>query len=324
VIHAASAAAPAGQIGDEWIPSVLHPITGRPASPHPLPGIALAASDAAAVRRTRKTYLGGGDASHLGGYTQLDTMGLSPAVWRYMMQNLTVKSLIDLGCGKGVSTSWFAAHGADVMCIEGSSDAVKSSRVPRQTVEHDVSRGPWWPNRTYDAVWSVEFVEHVGRQFLSNYLPVLDSAALVFISYSSWGGWHHVEVHNGDWWRNRFTAAGLVYSDSLTQKVRTIASSARTEAAANGVQYNAQHIWTHMHVYINPPVMRLKAHAHLIGNPGCYWRGSKMGEDGTNRDCGTQHGDGETSADVLPRRFRPLRGAFKSDAEVGWTPPDPV
>ena len=36
--------------------------------------------------------------------------GLSPAVWRYMMQNLTVKSVIDLGCGKGVSTSGYAIH----------------------------------------------------------------------------------------------------------------------------------------------------------------------------------------------------------------------
>ena len=44
-----------------------------------------------------------------------------------MLQNLTVKSVFDVGCGKGVSTSWFAAHGAEVLCVEGSSDAVASS-----------------------------------------------------------------------------------------------------------------------------------------------------------------------------------------------------
>ena len=126
---------------------------------------------------------------------------LSPRVWRYMMQNLTVKSVIDVGCGKGVSTSWFKAHGARVQCVEGSSEAVKNSRLPPElVVEHDFSQGSWWPNRTFDAAWSVEFTEHVGRQYMHNYLPIFDSAALIFVSHSHWGGWHHVEVHDNDWW----------------------------------------------------------------------------------------------------------------------------
>ena len=183
-----------------WVPASLHPITGRPASPRNLPSVLGPVANNSILRK-RGSYQGGSDAMHLGGFTDLDVDGLSPRVWRYMMQNLTVKSVIDVGCGKGISTSWFKAHGARVQCVEGSSEAVKNSRLPPElVVEHDFSQGSWWPNRTFDAAWSVEFTEHVGRQYMHNYLPIFDSAALIFVSHSHWGGWHHVEVHDNDWW----------------------------------------------------------------------------------------------------------------------------
>jgi hypothetical protein len=76
--------------------------------------------------------------------------------------HLGIKSLLDVGCGRGISTSWFVTHGLEfVQCVEGSHDAVMRSIVPdkeERVVEHDFSRGPWWPDRTVDAVWAVEFV----------------------------------------------------------------------------------------------------------------------------------------------------------------------
>lgn len=72
------------------------------------------------------------------------------------MTDIGVHSLMDVGCGRGISTSWFAFHGADVLCVEGSHDAFENSVLPdpnSQMVEHDFSRGPWWPEKTYDAIW---------------------------------------------------------------------------------------------------------------------------------------------------------------------------
>jgi len=50
----------------------------------------------------------------------------------------------------------------------------------------------WGPfvSDTYDAVWSVEFLEHVGRNFHHNYIPIFRKAALIFVSHSQWGGWY--------------------------------------------------------------------------------------------------------------------------------------
>jgi 2-polyprenyl-3-methyl-5-hydroxy-6-metoxy-1,4-benzoquinol methylase len=104
-------------------------------------------SEAEEKRIKREIYGGKGDAKHLGGFTEIDIQGISPAVWKHMVTYFGVKSLLDVGCGRGISTSWFALHGVDALCVEGSHDAVLNSVLPdpsKQIVEHDFSRGPWW------------------------------------------------------------------------------------------------------------------------------------------------------------------------------------
>ena len=112
----------------------------------------------------RSFYGGAGDQKHLGGFTDLDVEGITPRGWKWMVQRLNIQSVLDVGCGRGISTSWFHFHGLSVLCVEGSHDARERTVLPnpdKQMVEHDFSRGPWWPGRTFDAVWCVEFVEHV-------------------------------------------------------------------------------------------------------------------------------------------------------------------
>lgn len=143
----------------------------------------------------RNIYGGKGDKPHLGGFTAFDPMGISNNTFNFMMGGLAVKSLVDVGCGKGVSTKYFHDQGVKVLCVEGSHDAVTQSVLPPdRVVEHDFSLGPWWPKDTYDVAWSVEFIEHVGRHHMENYLPIFHKSALIFISGSGFGGWHHVEV----------------------------------------------------------------------------------------------------------------------------------
>jgi len=219
-----------------------------------------------------KRYGGKGDKGHLGGFTDLDHMGISPMVWKWMLRSIGVHSLVDVGCGRGISTSWFYDHGltteGDLLCVEGSHDAVEQTVLPhpqRQIVEHDFSRGSWYPERTFDAVWCVEFLEHVGRNLQKNYIPIFRKSALLFLSHSNWGGHHHVEVHDDQFWINKFTMFGFVYSEELTLRVRKLASLERRKGVApNGMLMNAQHIWLTMVVFINPTVAALPQHSHLL------------------------------------------------------------
>ncbi len=92
--------------------SHLHPMN----PPAPLPGQFLTqveTTKAVADPRKNTVYGGKGDASHLGGFTANDTMGQSPALWGWMLRNLNVRSVVDVGCGRGISTSWFKKHGGN-------------------------------------------------------------------------------------------------------------------------------------------------------------------------------------------------------------------
>jgi hypothetical protein len=100
-----------------------------------------------------------------------------------------------------------------------------------------------------DAVWCVEFTEHVGRNFQPNYITAFRSAALIFVTHSNWGGWHHVEVHDDEWWQVRWEAAGLVYSDIMTQEARRIAQlDRRSDIGGKVTGTAAQHIWLSVQV----------------------------------------------------------------------------
>lgn len=150
------------------------------------------------MQSQRGIYGGKGDKAHLGGFTDYDPQGVSNNTFNLLLGIIGVRSVLDVGCGKGVSTAYFNSFGADVLCVEGSKDAIKQSLLPpERIVEHDFSRGPWWPanDKTFDAVWAVEFLEHIGRPHIPNYLPIFRRAALLFVTHSGWGGWHHVEVH---------------------------------------------------------------------------------------------------------------------------------
>jgi hypothetical protein len=221
-----------------------------------------------------------------------------------MMSELGVQSLIDVGCGKGFSSKFFLDHGARVTCVEGSRDAVKQSLLPAEIiVNHDVSLGPWWPEQTFDVAWSTEFVEHVGRQYMQNYMPIFKKSALIMITTVGWGGWHHVEVHGRWWWIARMEAQGFVYSDSLTDSAR---QQVMTEATVKGTSIQALR---GILVFINPAVASLPAHQHLIGGNGC--------DSGSidNRDGGLPC----VGIDALPVKFQSiLECGKKKNGDTPW------
>jgi len=295
----------------------------------PLPSIPISAKEEASIERS--IYGGKGDKAHLGGFTSFDPMGVSPTLWTHMVNHLGIKSLLDLGCGRGISTSWFVIHGLQyVVCAEGSHDAVTQSLLPTistipngtqfELVEHDFSRGPWWPSRTVDAAWCVEFTEHVGRNYQQNYHTAFHKAALIFASHSNWGGWHHVEVHDGNWWRVKMEAAGFVYSEILTKEMKAKAKTdqnrvdlvkdMKTKNRAN--YYVGQHLWGSMQVFINPLVASLPEHAHLFAEHGCY---GGPGEK-SRLECGMKGPKGISELTPLPEVFKPLK--MTNDMDNQW------
>lgn len=163
-----------------------------------------------------------------------------------------------MGCGRGISTSWFVTHGLRTECVEGSHDAIEQNMVPDKSIltEHDFSRGPWWPEQTFDMVWSVEFLEHVNLQFHFNYVNVFRKAAILLVTHSRNGGWHHVEVHDDDWWIRKYESYGFRFDSKLTQEIRQVAFEEKQRKderfPATGKNYYAQHVHKTALVFVNP------------------------------------------------------------------------
>jgi hypothetical protein len=207
-----------------------------------------------------------------------------------MLSEIGVHSLIDVGCGRGISTSYFYRRGVDVLCVEGSHDAIQQSYLPRERiVQHDFSGGQWWPEQTYDVAWSTEFLEHVGRQYMDNYITVFMKAALVFVTTSGWGGHHHVEVHAPWWWKARFEARGFIYSEYLS-------SMAHDLVQVDKERFKQGNQLVGLLVFINPRVASLPRHKHLLAGHGCYDRA--VDNENGGAAC--------TGSDALPDEYKTL------------------
>ena len=269
-------------------------------------------------KRGRVDYGGSTDKQHLGGFLHGGDQGsLSNNTFNWMLSELAIKSIVDLGCGRGYSSLYFLSLGADVICIEGSHEAVQASLLPpKRVIEHDFTRGAFWPDdRTFDALWCTEFVEHVGRQFMGNYLPVFRRAAIIFVSYGSYGGWHHVEVRDEWWWKSRFTARGFVFSQELTSRLqRFSAVDNRLAVSSKTGKLKATGYIVHSTlVFINPTVAQLDEHSHLFGGDGCIWGELK------NIPCSKTHRWFNPDVDIVPKRFQSLLDCKLPDRKLNAT-----
>lgn len=159
-------------------------------------------------------------------------------------------------------------------------------------------------------------MEHVGINVMKNYLPTMRKAALIFMTTSRWGGWHHVEVHSDEWWIRKFETFGFKYDEALTLQVRSWAKQENGMKKSHPFSktkgyYNPQHIWLSMKVFVNPVVASLPQHDHLFYEPGCY-DGRKDGEI-QHRKCGEKTG---TEESVVPDSFQPIK--LSQQMDIKW------
>eukprot|EP00466_Bigelowiella_natans_P004579 jgi/Bigna1/79975/fgenesh1_pg.66_\ len=140
-----------------------------------------------------------------------------PRIWEFMTKVLGVESVMDIGCGRG-----------RVHCAEGTTEGVETTVLPSRDLitQHDFTQGPWWPKQKFDAVWAVEFLEHVSEEYMDNWFATMRSAHYVFTSHSRWGGHHHVAIHHDWWWIEKFESRGFAYLPEMSDIVRRMSMGA--------------------------------------------------------------------------------------------------
>jgi hypothetical protein len=156
---------------------------------------------------------------HLGGEIE----GGDPRTWCPKVWALLVPpggSVIDVGCGEGHAVDWFLSHDRDAVGVDG-----LGSLSPHIT-EHDYTTGPYTPEREFDLAWSAEFVEHVEKQYVPNFMATFKAAKRVAVTAAKpgQGGHHHVNCQPERYWRRIFVAAGFVFNGELTHATKSLAT----------------------------------------------------------------------------------------------------
>ncbi len=163
---------------------------------------------------------------HLGGYTIGGNIAtFYPRLWSWIVKNLEVKSVLDVGCGEGQTIDYFKKIGCEVLGIDGSKSAIKNNLLPNDVVLCDYTQKSYVPQKEYDLVWSCEFVEHVEEKYKENFLKTFQSAKkYIFITHAIPGqkGWHHVNCQKKEYWVKEIEKMGFRNDLLLTKIARGI------------------------------------------------------------------------------------------------------
>lgn len=160
-----------------------------------------------------------GLASHLGGHegeTHIDDGALT-----YLIEKFNVKSMLDIGCGPGGMVKLAKEKGLMVTGIDGDDKVERDEEVSSCLFIHDYAKGPYVTN-VYDLGWSVEFVEHVDKEFMPNFLETFKCCKYVTMTHALPGqpGHHHVNCMPIEYWCGVMEAIGFKMLVEETNEMR--------------------------------------------------------------------------------------------------------
>jgi SAM-dependent methyltransferase len=169
---------------------------------------------------TTPAHLGGAHTDKPDFYTWL------PDIWERLITGYGVESVLDLGCGAGFSTAWFARRvKGRVLGVEGDANAVAVKKCDF-VVTHDYTVAPLVPHEVYDLAWCAEFVEHVEAAYMRNWMATLQRCRYVAMTFAvpGQGGHHHVNEQKEDYWLAKFKQAGFEHVAEETARLRGTAA----------------------------------------------------------------------------------------------------
>ena len=160
---------------------------------------------------------------HLGGWAYLgDSATYYPMMWDYLISKYNIKSVIDVGCGRGFSSLYFKSLGCSVLGVDGSQQAKDSSLISDHFHHHDYSKGKSGITGEIDFAWSCEFVEHIDEQYMQNFVDDFKKAKYLAITFAGigQGGHHHVNENTQEYWIDVMNKNGFVFDETETNTLR--------------------------------------------------------------------------------------------------------
>ena len=170
--------------------------------------------------------------SHLGGHANITHVDRGSLI--ALMEGCGIESMVDLGCGPGGQVKEARKLGLKAVGIDGDSKC-------NPDIVWDFNEGRIAEIEKFSLCWCVEFLEHVGEEFISNTVPVFRASSIVLVTAAPKGfpGHHHVNCQNQEYWNGFFAAIGFRISEQLTFDVRSNSTMARDFVRDRGLVYVA-------------------------------------------------------------------------------------
>ena len=159
---------------------------------------------------------------HLGGNIfEGDECTFCPEVWSALVADYKIKTVLDIGCGTGKSTQYFAGLGCQVIGVEGLPSNVTECKQP--TITHDISKSPLLINNI-EMIWCCEVIEHIEQAAQNNLLQMLANCKILVMTYAEPGqsGHHHVNCQTQEYWIAELAKYNMHYNTQLTEKYRAL------------------------------------------------------------------------------------------------------
>lgn len=155
---------------------------------------------------------------HLGGHNGITHT--DEGVLRWAIDNLNVRTMLDVGCGPGGQVELANSIGIDAEGIDG--DHTLERYDSNKFIIHDFTIGPAPVSKQYDLAWSCEFVEHVYERYIPNYVQAMQKCKFLIMTYAPVGanGYHHVNCNTQEYWIDTMLSYGFIFDNELTIDMR--------------------------------------------------------------------------------------------------------
>jgi|GEM_PF-1003440 len=134
------------------------------------------------------------------------------------------KTLLDVGCGTGMSMDYFRKHGVNVFGIEGSQLARSKARRPDLIQIGDLHTQIDL-NRQFDVVWCFEVAEHIHPDFAETLTGTIGRHGNVVVlsaAQPGQGGCGHLNEQPPEYWIDQFLRIGFHLDEVTTSKFHSL------------------------------------------------------------------------------------------------------
>lgn len=151
-------------------------------------------------------------------YTAASATRSANTVISLLMQHITVKSILDIGCARGAwAAAWLHAGASQIMGVDGHYVDKSTLLIPADSFRAQDLNETFNLDRKFDLVQSLEVAEHIQAEkadcFIANLVRHANGIILFSAAPPGQGGEYHVNEQPYDYWREKFATYGFMPFD---------------------------------------------------------------------------------------------------------------